>query len=602
MNTLYGWYRRPNHDGRLGAVRAALAATDGAARVEARDDAGVLCVGSYTSTHYDPINGIMVGVAGAPRWRDPNGRESAATAEEIGARLRAHGASAIAAINGRFAIAVLDLTTAEAFLAVDRFASIPLYYFLPRDGGLIVSTRLSALAAAATPPLSVARQALYDYVYFHCVPGPGSIYNDVAKLEPATCVTMRSGRCSERAYWQPEFAASTAASADALAAELKSVLHSSVASGIHDGVCGSFLSGGLDSSTVAGLMGEHAPKNAGTFTMGFKHDDFDETKYARIAAEHFGLAMNVAYVEPADVARSIPLLSSTYDQPFGNASAIPTMLCAKFARERGVDILLAGDGGDEIFAGNERYLKQQVFERYSAVPLPVRRTLESHLVHGALPHKVKRYIEQANVPMPERTQTYNPVEWFTPARIFDPAFLRDVDTTLPRQRLRARYEASGARAVLDSTLYMDWKFTLADNDLVKVARACDAAGVAVTFPMLDNRLVDFSLKIPADLKLKPRQLRYFYKRAMRGYLPDATINKRKHGFGLPFGEWLRVSPELKELTQHRLRSLRARGFVRADFLDALPGLHESQHAGFFGTMLWVLIVLEDWLAAKQVAP
>jgi asparagine synthase (glutamine-hydrolysing) len=599
MNTLYGWYRVTHDDARLQAAKSAFPANGVQRSVTTHGENGILRAGPDTDAHDGSDTRVLLGLAGTPRWSSTG---AIATAQTIGARFRERGESVVAELNGRFALAIYDLLEPFLVLAVDRFGSIPLFWKAADGNGLVFSTSLATIAATASPRLAVNRQAIYDYVYFHCVPGPDSIYDRVAKLEPATCLTVRAGRRSEHAYWQPRFATDDAASADSLADDLKGVLRSSVGNAIRPGVCGSFLSGGLDSSTVAGLMSELVPKNAGTFTMGFKHDDFDETKYARIAAEHFGLAMNVAYVEPADVARTIPLVSSCYDQPFGNASAIPTMLCARFARERGVDTLLAGDGGDEIFAGNERYLKQRVFEHYGAVPLPLRRTLESRLLHGLLPHKVKRYIEQANVPMPERTQTYNPVEWFTAARIFDPAFLRAVDATLPRQRLRARYDASGTDSVLDSTLYMDWKFTLADNDLVKVARACDAAGVAVTFPMLDNALVDFSLRVPASLKLKPRELRYFYKRAMRGYLPDATISKQKHGFGLPFGQWLRSSPELKALTQERLRNLRARGFVRADFLDELLELHESQHAGFFGTILWVLIVLEGWLAERRVSP
>jgi asparagine synthase (glutamine-hydrolysing) len=600
MNTLHGWYLVADTDASLEAAKSAFPTKGAQQSVTTHGDNGVLRAGGDTDAYCDSNGRVLVGVAGTPRWSSTS---APASARAIATRFRERGDGVIGELNGRFALAIYDLAESSVLLAVDRFGSIPLFWKTAGAGGLVFSTSLATIAATASPSLSVNPQAIHDYVYFHCVPGPESIYNGVAKLEPAMCVSARPGRRFETApYWQPRFAADSAASADSLASDLKSVLRSSVANGIRPGLCGSFLSGGLDSSTVAGLMSELAPKNAGTFTMGFKHDDFDETRYARIAAEHFGLVMNVAYVGPADVARTVPLISSSYDQPFGNASAIPTMLCAKFARERGVDTLLAGDGGDEIFAGNERYLKQQVFERYGAVPLWLRRALESRLVHGLLPRKVKRYIEQANVPMPERTQTYNPVEWFTPARIFDPEFLRAVDTTLPRQRLRARYEASGADSVLDSTLYMDWKFTLADNDLVKVARACDAAGVAVTFPMLDNALVDFSLRVPASLKLKPGELRHFYKRAMQGFLPDATISKQKHGFGLPFGQWLRSSPELRDLTQQRLRSLRSRGFVRADFLDELNELHESQHAGFFGTMLWVLMVLEDWLAEKRVSP
>jgi asparagine synthase (glutamine-hydrolysing) len=149
-------------------------------------------------------------------------------------------------------------------------------------------------------------------------------------------------------------------------------------------------------------------------------------------------------------------------------------------------------------------------------------------------------------------------------------------------------------------LYLDWKFTLADNDLRKVNRMCEVSGIDVRYPMLDNELIEFSTKIPPDMKIKGFKLRYFFKQALKDFLPPEIIAKRKHGFGLPFGEWLRVSPPLQELAYDSLRALKTRGYLRPEYIDRLIGEHQTDHAGFYGSMIWTLVMLEIWLKAHTV--
>ncbi len=148
-------------------------------------------------------------------------------------------------------------------------------------------------------------------------------------------------------------------------------------------------------------------------------------------------------------------------------------------------------------------------------------------------------------------------------------------------------------------LYLDWKFTLADNDLRKVSAMCDLAGVEVRYPLLDDAVIDLSLKLPPHWKVRGVTLRHFYKRAMRGFLPDRVLHKRKHGFGLPYGEWFKTDSRLQQISADALHDLRSRGVFRPEFLDRLIAEHRSGHAGFYGTFIWVLAMLELWLQSHD---
>jgi asparagine synthase (glutamine-hydrolysing) len=309
--------------------------------------------------------------------------------------------------------------------------------------------------------------------------------------------------------------------------------------------------------------------------------------------------LRINYVSTDDVERGIDDIASIYDEPFGNSSAVPALVCARIAKSDGIDHLLAGDGGDELFAGNTRYAKQRIFELYAHLPTPLRSLAEGMLLDSPLLaktplRKVQSYIQQARIPLPDRFESYNFLLRETMAAIFEPEFLRRVDPEHPFSAMREPYNRIRGAATLDRMLYLDWKFTLADNDLRKVVATCNNAGVAVSFPWLDDRVVEFSTRMPADWKMRGTKLRYFAKDALKNFLPTATITKSKHGFGLPFGQWLKTSPTLQERVYHLLGELKHRGIFQPVFLDRLVAEHRSGHAAYYGTMVWVLAMLEAW--------
>ena len=382
------------------------------------------------------------------------------------------------------------------------------------------------------------------------------------------------------------------------------MLQSAVVTQLDGGKPACFLSGGTDSSTVAGMLAKSSDQQAASYSIGFDAQGYDEMEFARIAARHFKTEHHEYYVTPADLVRSIPAVAAHYDQPFGNSSALPTYYCAKMAREDGVSKLLAGDGGDELFGGNSRYAKQRVFGWYDRVPGLLQKGLMEPLLGTSaakafpLTRKAGSYVEQARVPMPDRLQMYNLVMRLGAHEVLTPGMMAHIDVTQPLQLQRNEWQSTQDCSKLNRELAFDWRFTLAESDLPKVQGAAGFAGVSVGFPMLDDRLLAFSLKLPTEYKLKGLQLRWFFKEALRGFLPDETITKKKQGFGLPFGVWANNTPALKALAKESLEALAARGVVRADFIQTLLTQRLPEHPGYFGEMVWILMMLEQWLAAK----
>ena len=365
--------------------------------------------------------------------------------------------------------------------------------------------------------------------------------------------------------------------------------------------CGTFLSGGTDSSTITGLLGATSGAPAQTFSIGFDAEGYDEMVYARIAARHFGAAQHEYYVTPGDVVDAIPRIADTYDQPFGNASAVPTYYCAKLAHDSGMSRMLGGDGGDELYGGNARYAKQRQFAFYERIPPFLRHGLIEPVANRlpltgqvALLRKARSYVAQASMPMPERYDSYNLLERLGAANVLTADFLAGIDTAAPARRLREIYGASDAQSLINRMLALDFQITLADNDLPKVTRMCELAKIDVAFPMLHDDVIDFSLRLPPGEKLRGNRLRHFFKEALKDFLPPEVIAKQKHGFGLPVGVWLQGREGLRTLAGDTLATLRGRQIVRADFIDRLLDEHLATHAGYYGTMVWILMMLELW--------
>jgi asparagine synthase (glutamine-hydrolysing) len=544
-------------------------------------------------------------VSGAPVFADPGLAELHRTQGAVAAWRAAvaqSGAKAAAGVSGEFAVGLRE-TDGRCFLAVDRFAIQTLCYRVV-DGQLRFAARADELADADTP---IDPQAIFDYLFFHAIPSPRTIFQGIYRLPPGHCAVFDQGQLSVTPYWTPEFDEARAPSFDALRDEFRALLKGAVASQLDGGKAGCFLSGGTDSSTVAGMVGQVRGEPGATYSIGFDAQGYDEMEYARIAARHFKTEHHEYYVTPEDLVRSIPDVAAHYDQPFGNSSALPAFYCAKMARADGVTRILAGDGGDELFGGNSRYAKQRVFGWYGGVPGPLRRGLLEPVFESSpmrklpLLKKGSSYIEQAKVPMPDRLNMYNLILRLGVPDILTDGFLQQVRQDAPALLQRDVWAGAKTRSELNRTLAFDWRFTLAESDLPKVCGTTRLADIAVGFPMLDQRLLDFSLKLPVDYKLKGFKLRWFFKEALRGFLPDEILTKKKQGFGLPFGVWATRNPGLMGLAADSLHSLAARRVVRPEFITTLIEQRLPEHPGYYGEMVWILMMLEQWLQKHRPA-
>lgn len=504
-------------------------------------------------------------------------------------------------LSGRFVLVIANQHDSTLTLVNDFIGQLPCYY-AEHGGEITISHSLKLLKTAVQQTLEISEQAIFNYMYFHCIPSPTTIYKTVCKLEPGKAVTFdRTLQRSTHALYAPEFSMNVQ-DKQSLHQECLDIIETTVKQQA-SGNCGAFLSGGLDSSTVSGMLAKHQTP-AKTFSIGFEAEGYDETPYAKITANHFDTQHQVLYLQPEQAAEAFVSVAQYFDEPFGNSSSMAAYFCAQFAKQHGVDTLLAGDGGDELFAGNERYAKQKQFELYYSLPSPMRALMNATLnnaVMAGIPgiSKAASYVRQAEVKLPARLQSYNFINIVGLAEMFTPTFLSKVDVNQPIAQLAQRYQESNGEHPVDNMLYLDWKFTLADNDLVKVNKMCELAGVEVKFPLLDKALVDFSCKVPADVKLPGYELRDFYKQACRGFLADETLDKSKHGFGLPFGVWLKENETLKNIALDALQQFKARNIVSESLINKALDAHHSVHAGYYGELIWIMVVLELWLQGNE---
>ncbi len=553
---------------------------------------------------------IRVAIVGLPHC---TGELRAAAVDGLGRALiaayRQRGIGLLDDLHGTFALALVDDRRDEVLLAVDRVGIETLC--IAADGSRWAFANDAGAAAAALTgdavgPSKLADldpQALFDYLYFHCIPGPSTVFRGVTRVLAGHYVRIDRHGIATAPYWSPSYVEDRVAPLAALEEEFLETVKSSVARAVEGATRpGCFLSGGTDSSTIAGLLEAVTGTPANSYSIGFDAEGFDEMRYARIAARRYGTIHHEYYITPSDLVDSIPRIAAAYDQPFGNSSVLPTYYCARMAAADGVDRLLGGDGGDELFGGNTRYAKQRVFDYYDRSPGPVRDVARALLAPAAwqavpLVRKARSYVQQAAVPMPDRLQTYNLLTRVGADAIFTRDFLATVDVDAPPRAMRAWYARAHARTLLNRMLAFDFKYTLTDNDLPKVMTACRVAGVDVAFPLLDDALIAFAERLDPKLKLKGFKLRWFFKQALRHFLPPEILTKSKHGFGLPFGIWLGRDAGLKALAFDSLDALKRRGIVSPTFIDRLRADLLADHATYYGELVWVLMMLEQWLHA-----
>jgi asparagine synthase (glutamine-hydrolysing) len=504
-------------------------------------------------------------------------------------------------LRGAFSVVVWDVAEQRMLAAVDRFAVKRLAWY--DDGkSLVIASRVDAVrAAAGERPINP--RAIANVVNFSANLGPETIFSGIRRLGPGAMVRATRHETRVVTYWDMQYAGDARASEDDLARQLDEVVDESVkahCSGAAADTLGAFLSGGTDSSTVVGMMTRAlgAPVNA--FSIGFEEQPFNELEYAEIAAAKFGAAHHTYLVSARDCFGALPAIVDSFDEPFGNSSAIATYFCTRLAAAHGVTTLLAGDGGDELFGGNERYATEQIFAIYQAVPAYLRRGVIEPLsaipLDVGLMRRARGYIRRAKLAGPERMFSFNFLRTYAADAVFTPEFLRALDDYDVLAIPAGHYARASASDHLDRLLYVDMKITLADNDLPKVTCMAELAGTQARFPFLDRHVAEFSTRLPARLKVKGFKKRYLFKRAFRGLLPAEIIQKKKHGFGIPVATWIKSDRQMRELARDTLgsSSFRDRGYFRPEIVEDLFRKHDVTESPYYGDILWTMLMLELW--------
>jgi asparagine synthase (glutamine-hydrolysing) len=528
--------------------------------------------------------------------------EDAPAATIVGELYRRIGLDFFTRLRGAFSLAIWDGRTESMLLAVDRFAIRPLTYHA--DGAQIIfGSQARSIFATGRVEKQVNAPAIASFLNFSVVPAPECAFQGLSKMPPGSFLVWKEGRSELKRYWDLEYSESQNASAGELAEELLSSMSEAVrlnAQDVGKPELGCFLSGGTDSSSVLGLLQRHKGNAVNAFSIGFSEERFNELEYARIAAATFHANHAIAVLTPEETFADISRIVGGYDEPFGNASVLPTYACLKLARKQGVEVMLAGDGGDELFGGNERYRTERVFGIYHDLPQALRRYLIEPLAF-ALPAvgpigKAQRYIAQTRTPNPERYFQWHLLQRFPHARVLGPGIelMNGHGDLLAAPR--NHYQHAPAHTELNRLLYIDIKMTLGDNDLPKVVRASELAGVEVRFPLLDHPLAEFSGRMPARFKVHGLEKRYLFKKATAGLLPQAILRKKKHGFGLPIGMWLKQHPLWRGLAQDVLLESRTyqRGYFQRSFIEELFRMMDADQSTYYGDLLWLFLMAELW--------
>ena len=518
-------------------------------------------------------------------------------------RFEEKGVDLLDGLNGMWAIALYDERDRTLYLARDRFGKKPLYWTL-RGGQLRFASELKALLVDRSLPRRIDLVALQHYLTFECVPSPESIFEGVRKLPPGSMLVFRDGEVNVRRYWDVEFLPrpgegipSFPEATEILQGHLQRAVSTRLVADVPVGV---FLSGGIDSSTVA-YHASRAHPGVKTFSIGFSEKSFDESNHARQVASLIGTHHQERILSARDSLDLLPKIVETLDEPFGDASIFPTYLLSAFAREQ-VTVALGGDGGDEVFLGYPTYLAHRLADYYRRIPSVFRRLvglavdrLPVSMENVSLDFKLRRFVGGV-----DRDPLVRNAVWlgsFTPEaklRVLSPAARDVLGAGDGMDMLQRMVEGVPVKEPLERVLYMDMKTYMSDDILVKVDRASMACSLEVRAPFMDYELVDFVLRLPLSYRLAGLRSKALLKRAMAGRLPDEIIHRSKKGFGMPVAYWIRK--ELNELVRDSFQpdKLRREGFFDPHEVQRLLEAHMAQKEDN-RKVLWTLLMFELWL-------
>jgi asparagine synthase (glutamine-hydrolysing) len=526
-----------------------------------------------------------------------------------------YGERCVERLRGMFAFAVWDSRAGKLFIARDRLGKKPVYY-CHNGGRFLFASEIKAILQDEGVKRELDPKALADYLTYHYIPFPETIFKGIKKLEPGHVMTVELVESSQQVkpaqpakpsqltlsvekYWDitysPDYSLSENDWVEALREKLREAVKIRLISEVP---LGAFLSGGIDSSTVVALMSQVQSAPVKTFSIGFKEEDFSELKYARQVAEKFGTEHHEFVVEP-DAMEVLPRLAWEFDEPFADSSAIPTYYVSKIARQQ-VTVILSGDGGDETFAGYRRYGWAQYMSKYDAIPTPLKKAffgLPASLLpdgvkgKGALKHLSKGAFER-----------YAGLNTFGESPYLERLLSADTLATIRRtykgrlpdfSAMERFYKSCSASDYLTRIQYVDSKLYLSEDILTKVDRASMLCSLETRAPLLDQEVIELAARMPSSFKLSGGETKYILKKAMEGILPNEILYRKKMGFGVPLIHWFK-----KDLTEYARDLLlskqsRERGLFNAKHVETVLDTHQKKGRDL-SARIWALLFFEQW--------
>jgi asparagine synthase (glutamine-hydrolysing) len=451
------------------------------------------------------------------------------------------GADCVQYLRGMFAFAIWDETDKSLFIARDRVGKKPLLYSHQPNGDLIFGSEFAALLAHPDVTREVDFAAIDSYLSFLCIPAPQTAFRSIRKLEPAHWLRWKNGEIDTKRYWSPDFSKKIKITEEEAITETTRILREATKLRMISEVpLGAFLSGGVDSSAVVALMAQESEKPVKTFSIGFEEQDFSELKYAKIVARHVGAEYNEFVVRP-NALEVLPTLVEHYGEPYADSSAIPTYYVSKETRKH-VTVALNGDGGDESFAGYERYAAMRIAEKYHRLPEVLRRQLIEKLVNliptsefkKSRVRDAKRFLQAASLPKTERYFRW--VSAFNreaKAELYAPEFAAKIDGENSSVFIERWFTKANGAGILDTTLLTDQMTYLPNDLLVKVDIASMANSLEARSPFLDHKVIEFAASLPENLKMRGFETKSLLKKAAARLVPREVIYRRKMASAFP---------------------------------------------------------------------
>ncbi len=593
------WLSTDHHDAygkplcvALGFRRLSIIDLEGARQPMANEDGTVRMVFNGEIYNYQTLRRRLEGT-GHKFATHGDGESIVHLYEDLGTDCFAH-------LNGMFAIGIWDANQNRLVLARDRIGQKPLYY-AANNGRLVFGSELKCLAAVEGICTDIDPAAIDEFLTYQYIPHPGTIWKGVRKLPPGHFAVFENGQVTVQRYWDFDPTAEQPIGRGDACDKLRELLTDSVRLRLQSDVpLGSFLSGGIDSSLITAIAQQLNPAPVRTFSIGFPVSDFDETAYAAQVAEHLGTRHQRFEVMPSGV-DIIDSLVWHYDEPFGDSSAVPTWYLSQLTRGE-VTVALSGDGGDELFAGYDRYralwlssLLQKMFPVHKIPGVNLAQRLPDSDRRRSLIRRGKRFLEALGQPTARRYMNW--LQIFPEsmrAAIYSDDFLASLPGDDPFDFLDSVWARSKGRDVVSRASISDILSYLPCDLCTKVDIASMAHGLEVRQPLLDYRVVEFAASLPVNLKFRGGRGKLILQDTFGSMIPKTIFTRKKMGFGVPIGAWFRN--ELKPMVHDTLLADDARiaPYFRRDAVAELIRSHETSEQNH-GYRLWNLLILEKWL-------